>query len=82
MGIVFSRDDCHKIHLLFHHTLCCLYKIPILMLIRIKPPDKKTISKDLFLVTCLSNVEHYIIILFKELFNNSNKCLFEFWIQW
>lgn len=52
------------------------------MLIRIKPPDKKTISKGLFLVTCLSNVEHYIIILFKELFNNSNKCLFEFWIQW
>ena len=52
------------------------------MLIRIKPPDKKTISKGFFLVTCLSNVEHYIIILFKELFNNSNKCLFEFWIQW
>ena len=44
--------------------------------------DITPVSKGLFLVTCLSNVEHYIIILFKELFNNSNKCLFEFWIQW
>ena len=61
-------------------AVCIKYRS--LWLIRIKPPDKKTISKGLFLVTCLSNVEHYIIILFKELFNNSNKCLFEFWIQW